>query len=227
MKIPCTIIDALAPCVDTESSRYALEGIHIEDGQQPYAVVTDGRCAIVASWADNGDLGDAGTATLDTADMLDAAARARRHGDNDVGLVGDPVSSEQFIAGQGACTNTVAVLDGRFPKWRDIVPKRKRSVSVSVDAKRLARVARAVGKALDDVERANHSVELLIVIGEDGQADKDTPIVLSGRAPDGRKAMGILMPLTEGDRPEPYGWNQREDEEVATPAEPEGETNAD
>jgi hypothetical protein len=134
------------------------------------------------------------------------------------------MSTVQYLAGQEAYTNTVAVLDGRFPKWRDCVPECKRSVSVTVDAKYLARVARAVGKALNDEERSDRRVELLIVIGEDGQADTNAPIVLSGRAPDGRKVMGLLMPLTENpDWPEPYGWNQREDEEAATPAEPEGE----
>ncbi len=227
MKIPCTIINALAPCVDDKSGRYVLNGIHIEEGPHPYAIASDGSHLIVASWSNNDVATHLGAVTLDTNDLVDAAARAKQiHQLRDITLTAQAATLVHAV--HGPSSTSVAKLDGKYPKWRECIPKAPRSVSVRVDAKRLAIVARAVGRALADPDHPSNPVELLIPLDENGEADDSGPIVLSGHRADGRKVMGMLMTLKSTDRPAdtpvPVGWNPKEDEEDDTPAEPEGES---
>lgn len=208
MKIPCSIIAGLAPCVDDGGHRkYRLDGMHIEEGgASPYAIVSEGHYLIVASWTDESGPTAPSAVTLDAADLTDASARARRHGNTIVELG----------------SHTVAKLDGEYVPWREYIPEKQLSVSVFVDAKLLARVVTAVRKSLKHPNCRKHPIELAIPVDEDGKPEGDKPIGVSGRRPDGRKAMGILLPLSERDvcgapPPEARGWNQRDDENEADP----------
>jgi hypothetical protein len=82
-------------------------------------------------------------------------------------------------------------LEGRFPRWRDVVPSydEHNSVSFAVDARFLAEVASVIGDfAADDADR-----EIVLSF-----ATKDMhlrPMMVSVARDDGRKAVGIIMPI--------------------------------
>ena len=106
---------------DPTSSRYALGGVYLElEKQLLCAVATDGR--MMAAHKAQVD----GNHDLRTVNVPKDAATicARRLGDTDNKAVIALTDDALFIRAGGTVIKTSA-LEGRFPKWRDVLPNKK------------------------------------------------------------------------------------------------------
>jgi len=106
---------------DAESSRYALGAVLIEvEGEVVTFVATDGRR--LSSVRCEHDLAVDNSTTLVPARVMAILARLADHaGDAGVQL---ETTGREIVATIGNVTVTALLLEGRFPKWRDVVPER-------------------------------------------------------------------------------------------------------
>lgn len=112
------LIDATGYCMDLESTRYALGGIYFEfEGKRIIAVATDGRrlakCEAGAK---------AVNAKPNTAIVPASALPIIRRllGDGTVRIVVGG-SNIHFATASGSVS--ARLVEGRYPKWRDVIPK--------------------------------------------------------------------------------------------------------
>jgi len=106
---------------DAESSRYALGAVLIEvEGEVVTFVATDGRR--LSSVRCEHDLAVDNSTTLVPARVMQIIARlADQAGDDSVQI---EATGKEVVATIGNVTVTALLLEGRFPKWRDVVPDR-------------------------------------------------------------------------------------------------------
>jgi DNA polymerase-3 subunit beta len=106
---------------DSESSRYALGAVLIEvKGDVVTFVATDGRR--LASVQCDHDQAVDDSQTLVPARVMAILARLADHaGDAGVQL---ETTGKEIVATIGNVTVTALLLEGRFPRWRDVVPER-------------------------------------------------------------------------------------------------------
>jgi hypothetical protein len=168
------IADHVAVAADNESSRYALGGVLLEMPEgSPHltAVATDGRRLHAARFAPASAEGFFAGPSAEwciaparlfamTAKAIRAAARAalgltgRRL---DAAVTGEPVvmtcdGREVVIEWSSGCGRVhvrarARLMEGRFPRWRDVVPHRPEAVANEADWSSLAAWCRGVVKA--------------------------------------------------------------------------------
>lgn len=156
MLIPRTVLASLPSHSDTESSRYALGGVFLERKDDTvYAVATDGRRLIAAQWQDDpadypavglDPLPAPGSEFAETGKIIpsaDCIKLSRTAKPKVRAAAKNPqlayVAMEErtangrakFAATDGETTAAleVATIEGRFPKWRDVVPGERPRVS--------------------------------------------------------------------------------------------------
>jgi len=110
------VIDA----TDTESSRYALGGVLVEHrGPSVAFVATDGRRLHVALAEIDQATNDAAVVVPERA-MATISRVAAGHPDEAVQL---ELAGSELLADIADVTISVRLLDGRFPKWLEVIPK--------------------------------------------------------------------------------------------------------
>lgn len=111
---------------DSQSSRYALGAVLVEcKGDAVTFVATDGRR--LSAFAAEHDLAVDDSQTLVPARAMTIASRvAGNAGDDAVQL---EASANELVATIGGTTITARLVEGRFPRWRDVVPKREAKAS--------------------------------------------------------------------------------------------------
>jgi DNA polymerase-3 subunit beta len=124
---------------DNESSRYALGAVLVEvKGDTVTLVATDGRR--LSSFACEHDLAVDDSQTLVPARAMGIISRiAGNAGDAAVQLEGTP---SEIVATIGGTVVTARLVEGRFPKWRDVVPERD-AKATTVDRAALMAATRA------------------------------------------------------------------------------------
>jgi DNA polymerase-3 subunit beta len=124
---------------DNESSRYALGAVLVEvRGDTVTLVATDGRR--LSSFACEHDLAVDDSQTLVPARAMGIISRiAGNAGDAAVQLEATP---SEIVATIGGTTVTARLVEGRFPKWRDVVPERD-AKATTVDRAALMAATRA------------------------------------------------------------------------------------
>jgi DNA polymerase-3 subunit beta len=124
---------------DNESSRYALGAVLVEvRGDTVTLVATDGRR--LSSFAAEHDLAVDDSQTLVPARAMGIISRiAGNAGDAAVQLEGTP---SEIVATIGGTVVTARLVEGRFPKWRDVVPERD-AKATTVDRAALMAATRA------------------------------------------------------------------------------------
>jgi DNA polymerase-3 subunit beta len=126
------------PATDTESSRYALGGVLLErGGGELAAVATDGRRLVALRWPADGE---ATSAILPARAVTVISRAAAAEVGGTVCLTRTPA---EVIAVAGDVTVRARLVDGRFPKWRDVFPKRQGKTYQVTPAKLLAAVRQA------------------------------------------------------------------------------------
>lgn len=111
-------IRATAYATDTESSRYALGAILLTiSGGNPTLVATDGRrMACVECETDQ---------AVDDRDILLPVAAAEIAAGNHGDSVQIETDGKVCVFTTGRVTVTGRIVEGRFPKWRDVIPSRE------------------------------------------------------------------------------------------------------
>ena len=108
---------------DNESSRYALGAVLVEvQGDTVTFVATDGR-RLAAVHCDRSQLEDSEPiAPLVPSRAMAIMARIADHAGDEV--VELQATTREIVAIIGNATVTASLVEGRFPKWRDVVPER-------------------------------------------------------------------------------------------------------
>lgn len=158
MLIPRSVLSAFPSCADTGSGRYALGGVYLERRENTAcAVATDGRRLIAAEWADDTAAADFPPVGLDVAPApgsefgetgkvipsadcvkLARAAKPKGRAASKMPVLQFVALEERtangrakFVATDGETTAAleVATIEGRYPKWRDVLPGDRPRVS--------------------------------------------------------------------------------------------------
>lgn len=162
---------------DNESSRYALAGVRLEQiGADWRTIATDGRRLEVAGPIDT----DSGVAVIVPTRL--AKTLVSVFSDCDDGVIGCN-DSTIAIAG-GGWTVAGRLLEGRFPKWRDVIPSLPHQIDI--DAHAIREVIQRVQVCSGDATRIDLEIGDLTLTArgydETSAAEAET-IVERGAAP--------------------------------------------
>jgi len=118
---------------DNESSRYALGGVLLElSATSAIAVGTDGRRLAKMEGPAEARGGDTGVAQpIVPARAMQLVERCLGAADAPVHVVARP---SEILVRTGGTTVSARLVDGRFPRWRDVFPDRPDAVRVNVVA---------------------------------------------------------------------------------------------
>lgn len=205
MRLP-SFIKAIVGCADTESSRYSLGGVKCDAADNRCSVtVTDGRKLLNVSYGDECDPVDC---IIEAKPLVKAFAAASAKGRNTVFEVveGDLGRKAMVVGGGGAAT--APLIDGKFPRWRDVFGDTSAHKQIGVKPELLIDVL-AVFKAAG-VEGVR------VYVG-----DAERPLYFAATAPTGEVIRAVLMPMSLDVTPFPGEFGTEslsESEEIAEPA---------
>ena len=197
MRLP-SFIKAIVGCTDTESSRYSLGGVKCESADNVSIItVTDGRKLLNVSYGDECDPVDC---IIEAKPLVKACAAAHAKGRNTVFEVVD--GKAMVVGGAGAAT--APLIEGKFPRWRDVFGDTAEHKQIGVKPELLIDLL-AVFKAAG-VEGVR------VYVG-----DAENALYFAGTAPTGEVIRAVLMPMSLDVTPFP-GEFGTDAEEIAEPA---------
>ena len=197
MRLP-SFIKAIVGCTDTESSRYSLGGVKCESAENVSIItVTDGRKLLNVSYGDECDPVDC---IIEAKPLTKAYTAAAVKGRNTVFEVVD--GKAMVVGGAGAAT--APLIDGKFPRWRDVFGDTSAHKQIGVKPELLIDLL-AVFKAAG-VEGVR------VYVG-----DAENALYFAGTAPTGEVLRAVLMPMSLDVTPFP-GEFASDAEEIAEPA---------
>ena len=199
MRLP-SFIKAIVGCTDTESSRYSLGGVKCESAENVSIItVTDGRKLLNVSYGDECDPVDC---IIEAKPLTKAYTAAAAKGRNTVFEVVD--GKAMVVGGAGAAT--APLIDGKFPRWRDVFGDTAEHKQIGVKPELLIDVL-AVFKAAG-VEGVR------VYVG-----DAERAIYFAATAPTGEVIRAVLMPMSLDVTPFPGEFGTESPaEEIAEPA---------
>ena len=171
---------------DTDSSRYALGGVLLEFGDDKItAVGTDGRRLAKME----GPLGKTGypsvgeSMTIVPARSMQLIERAIHDLDQEVQLLSH---GNEFVVRHGGSTIVTRLVEGRFPRWRDVLPKRSDSFAIELtvgpllSAVRQAAIVTSNDSRGIDLAFGNGQLVILGTTAEVGESRVEMPIAYEG-----------------------------------------------
>lgn len=203
MRLP-VFIKAIVGCADTESSRYSLGGVKCEsaDGVS-LLTVTDGRKLLNVSYGDECDPVDC---IIEAKPLGKAYTAAAMKGRSTVFEVVEGASGQRAMVVGGAGAATAPLVEGRFPRWRDVFGETSEHEQIGVKPELLIDVL-AVFKAAG-VEGVR------VYVG-----DAEKAIYFAATAPTGEVIRAVLMPMSLDAAPFPGEFRtESPTEEIAEPA---------
>ncbi len=172
---------------DTESSRYALGGVLLEfDSEKLTAVGTDGRrlAKMEGAVTTVGDYKGSGSMTIVPSKSMQLIDRA---------LAADPEMQVQIVTRSNDvlirtpnATIYSRLVDGRFPKWRDVIPTDRSSTDIELNVGTLFSAVRQAAIVSSDESRgidftlANNSLVLSGQTADVGQSRVEVPAPYEG-----------------------------------------------
>ena len=206
MLIPSQIFPISKIC-DVETTRYALSGVRLErDAEGPVAIATDGRRLIAVRWSEDvaypsevGDVAEvAGFETMIPKKQWDEAAKMPPKPSKYLSekalrnvLVEEPSANgtvRMLAADREKNTKEIkaTVPQGRFPRWRDVMPKEQPgSITVRLDAAYLAEVCAVLAKMVTN--DSSRGVDITF-------AHEDRAVTIT-KTLNGVSATAVIMPL--------------------------------
>src|SRR3954468_9831349 len=171
---------------DMESSRYALGGVLIELEQNKItAVGTDGRRLAKmegpAEAVNGHKSGD--TMTIIRTPSLRSIGRAMADADNEVHLA---ARGNDVLLRTPRCTFYSRLVEGRFPRWRDVFPQRRDAPRIDMQVGPLMSALRQAAVVLSAESRgvdftfADGTLTLSGATAESGQSRVEMPIAYTG-----------------------------------------------
>ena len=204
MHLPRKVFSIVKVC-DAESFRYALGGIRLERGNDgnPVAVATDGKRLIATSWTENGDdhpsscAKVAGFETIVSGESVKQAVKAHKMTKSEIakqpcrsGYIvteDSPDGLTSSIIAEAGVSKTVidrATIDGKFPKWRDVIKDHGQGLC-KLDAKLLSETIAVVGAMGDGT----------VILSMNVENPEDSAINITSIDSD-QKTVGVVMPLS-------------------------------
>ena len=171
---------------DNESSRYALGGILLEtDGNNLIAVGTDGRrlAKMQGPVEITGDIQLGESSTIVPTRSMNLIARALGDPDSVLQLI---PSDNQLAFKTDAVTLTSRLVEGRFPKWKDVFPTRTESTKVELTAGTVYGRLRQASIVTNDESRgitftfSEGTLAMDATAAERGQSHTEMPISYTG-----------------------------------------------
>lgn len=183
----CRIVRSVVYATDNESSRYALGAVNIEvsrDDENVSFVATDGRrlsCA-VASLSEQKDPDSRSVLAPAKAVAQMAAAAAYRECSVEI-----EASASELQATVGETVIIARLVEGRFPRWRDVFPERDAKASLIsagelLDATRQAMIVTSEQSKGVTYAVTSDGVHLTAASSEAGEASVTCGIVEFGQA---------------------------------------------
>lgn len=205
MRLP-SFIKAIVGCTDTESSRYSLGGVKCDSADNVSCLtVTDGRKLLNVSYGDECDPVDC---IIEAKPLVKAFAAANAKGRNTVFEVVEGGSGQKAMVVGGAGAATAPLIEGKFPRWRDVFGDTSAHKQLGVKPDLLIDVL-AVFKAAG-VEGVRVYV-----------AGPENALYFAATAPTGEVIRAVLMPMSLDAQPFPGEFGSEsasESEEIAEPA---------
>jgi DNA polymerase-3 subunit beta len=171
---------------DMESSRYALGGVLFElDENKITAVGTDGRrLAKMEGPAESvGGHKTGDTMTIVRTPSLRAIGRAISDADNEVHLA---ARASDVLIRTPRCTFYSRLVEGRFPRWRDVFPQRRNASRIDMQVGPLMQALRQASIVLSAESRgvdftfADGTLTLAGATAETGQSRVEMPVAYTG-----------------------------------------------
>jgi DNA polymerase-3 subunit beta len=181
-----TVIQRTEFATDAESTRYALGGVLFElEPDTLIAVATDGRrlAKVEASATAVGGHAAGELSTIVRAASLRAIARALADGDEEVRMT---VRSSDVVFQSPRATFFSRLVEGRFPRWRDVIPKRPDAARVELPVGPLSAAIRQAAVVLSgeyrgiDFQLGAGSLVLVAASSELGDARIELPVSYAG-----------------------------------------------
>ncbi len=173
---------------DTESSRYALGGVLLEmDAETIVAVGTDGR-RLAKMEGPGHSVGDHATGDANIivpTRSMQLIERALSEGDAEVRVA---ARNNDIMLRTPRATIYSRLVEGRFPKWRDVFPQRRDAVTIPMTVGPMYSALRQASIVTDQESRgidftfANGSLVLSGSTAEIGQSRVELPIPYEGDA---------------------------------------------
>ena len=171
---------------DTESSRYALGGVMLElKGDTLIAVGTDGRrlAKMEGKVTQVGDDGFSGAMVIVPSRSMSLVEKA----------CSDPEATVQIAASENSvlfrspvATIFSRLVEGRFPKWQDVFPKRKEAIQIDIATGPMYSALRQAAIVARDESRGvgftfdNGTVVLSGMTAEVGESRIELPVAYDG-----------------------------------------------
>ena len=198
MRLP-SFIKAIVGCTDAESSRYALGGVKCEstDGVS-LITVTDGRKLLNVSYGDECDPVDV---VIDAKPLTKAFTAASAKGRTTLFEVVD--GKAMLVGGGGAAT--APLIEGKFPRWRDVFGDTSGHKQIGVTPGLLIDVL--------SVFKAAGVEGVRVYVG-----DPENAIYFAATASTGEVIRAVLMPLATDIAPFPGEYGTETESADAEPA---------
>ncbi len=138
---------------DAESARFALGGVLLEiEGEKLVAVGTDGRrlAKMEGSIKKVGDPKESESKTIVPTRSMQLINRALPDGDEAIQIV---ARANDILIKYGHGVIYSRLVEGRFPPWRDVFPKREKAVEMDINAGPIFSVLRQAAIVTSDESR--------------------------------------------------------------------------
>ena len=188
-RIPCDqfarAVRSVAYACDDESSRYALGAVHIEvNGGECTLAASDGRRLSVAIIEFDQSLDPVEVLVPERAIQQMAAIAMKHKGDGTA--VQLQASGSEVVATFDGQTVTARLIDGRFPKWRDVFPDRDATehvveIGALLSATRAAAVVTTEQSKGVDYTFTSGGITLHGQSSESGESKVECDIVTAGK----------------------------------------------
>lgn len=181
-----TVIQRTEFATDPESTRYALSGVLFElEPEKLIAVATDGRRLTKVEAAAQAVGGHAAgeLTTIVRAASLRAIGRALTEADAEVRMT---VRSSDVVFQTPRASFFSRLVEGRFPRWRDVLPRRAQAPRVELPAGSLGAAVRQAAVVLSgesrgiDFQLGAGTLVLVAASSELGDARIELPVGYSG-----------------------------------------------
>ena len=172
---------------DTESSRYALGGVFLQfDEAEITAVGTDGRRLAVMKGAARSVEGhhQQDFMTIVPSKAMQFIERALTEGEGDIQLA---TRNNDIIVKADRATIYSRLIEGRFPKWQDVIPKRDNGVRIQMPVGPFHAAVRQAAIVTNEESRGvdfNIADGTLVMTGfaaEVGDARVEMPVPYTGK----------------------------------------------
>lgn len=190
-RIPCDqfarAVRSVAYAADKQSARYALSAVCIEiEGDKCHFVATDGRRLGAATVEHDQAVDDRQVLAPERAVSLMQSVASKK--ENEDLAVQIEASKNEIVATIGGTTIIARLVDGKFPRWRDVIPERAASEMHAADINSLMLATRAAAIVTTETSKGvdytfgSEGIRLHGQSSESGESTVECDLIATGRS---------------------------------------------